>query len=218
MMKKSSIVLAAALFATPAAAALNNVTFSAQAPGFQGSGAGFEGAALGALPGGYAESGFTFTPAGSVQVKTPPSDGQGAFPFGDTSVKYLSVLGGASVDIATGTLSRVGFYWGSIDTYNTVEFYSGATLVGSLTGSDVAPLIGDGGQLSFQSNRHVTISLLSGAFDRVRLSSTSNSFEVDNISAGVPEPGTWAMMVIGFAGLAFMSRRKRRMALAPAVA
>jgi hypothetical protein len=35
---------------------------------------------------------------------------------------------------------------------------------------------------------------------------------ITNISAGVPEPATWAMMVIGFVGLGFMSARRRRTA------
>jgi hypothetical protein len=217
-MRIRSFAVAAALFATPAAAALNNVTFIAQAPGFQGSGAGFEGAATGALPGGYSESGFTFSPSGSVQVKVPPNDGNGAFPFGDTSRKYLSVLGGASVDISTGPSSRVGFYWGSIDGYNSVKFYNGATLVGSLAGSDLTPLLANGNQVQFSSNRHITFFLTSGSFDRFSLSSSANSFEVDNISAGVPEPATWAMMLLGFVGLGYLSRRRKSREVAPLAA
>jgi hypothetical protein len=217
-MKIVPFALAAAVLTSPAHAALVNVTFAAQAPGFQGSGAGFESAALGALPGGYSEAGLSFSTSGQVRVKKPPNDGQGAFPFGDTSLQYLSVLGGSHVDINTGTATRVGFYWGSIDRYNTVEFYNGATLVGSMIGSDAAPLAANGNQFQFASNRHVTIFLTSGTFDRVRLSSSANSFEVDNISAAVPEPGTWAMMLVGFGGLAMLSARTRRRQAATALA
>jgi hypothetical protein len=37
-----------------------------------------------------------------------------------------------------------------------------------------------------------------------------------SVAAAVPEPGTWAMMLIGFAGLAFASSRRRSMAVATA--
>jgi hypothetical protein len=37
-----------------------------------------------------------------------------------------------------------------------------------------------------------------------------------SVAAGVPEPATWAMMLIGFAGLAFAARRRERLAPASA--
>jgi hypothetical protein len=40
------------------------------------------------------------------------------------------------------------------------------------------------------------------------LSSTSNSFEITNISA-VPEPATWAMMILGFLGVGFLAYRRK---------
>ena len=209
-MSRFSLTATLLLFASPASAALNNVTFLVGAPGVQGSGAGFESLALGPLPPGYLEAGLTFTPtAGSVLVKNN-TDSTGAFPFGDTSRRYVSVLGGASLNVAVGApATRTTFYWGSIDGYNTVEFLKASSVVGSLTGGDVAPLIGNGNQVSFQSNRLISIFLTSGTFDTIRIRSSSNSLEFDNISAGVPEPSTWAMMLIGFAGLAFVSRRRK---------
>jgi hypothetical protein len=193
----------------PSSAALFNVTYAPFAPGIQGTGAGFESLAVGPLASGYSEAGLTFTPlSGSVRVKNN-TDSTGAFPFGDTSTRYVSVLGGASLSIAVGApKTRTTFYWGSIDSYNTVELLSGSTLVGSLTGGDIPPLIGNGNQSSFASNRLISIFLTNGTFDTIRFSSGLNSFEFDRISAGVPEPSTWAMMLIGFAGLAFVSRRR----------
>jgi PEP-CTERM motif-containing protein len=45
----------------------------------------------------------------------------------------------------------------------------------------------------------------------------NNEFAVDNIALGVaavPEPSTWAMMILGFAGIGFMTyRRKSKPAL-----
>ena len=39
---------------------------------------------------------------------------------------------------------------------------------------------------------------------------SSNSFEVAEILTSVPEPKTWAMMLLGFAGLGFVSYSQRR--------
>ena len=58
------------------------------------------------------------------------------------------------------------------------------------------------------------------SFDRVELVSTSPAFEVDDIAltaavgtavvaAAVPEPSTWAMMILGFAGVGFMAYRRK---------
>lgn len=214
---------ALAFSATSASAALVNVTASVAAIGVQGTGAGFEGAPVTTLTSGYSEAGATFTTGGaSVQVKVAPNDGNGAFPYGDTSTKYLSILGGPShVDVQfSAPETRLGFYWGSIDSYNTVEFFkTGVGLVGSLTGADLLPaLAATGNQTSYSTNRYVTLFLTSGSFDYARLSSTSNSFEVDNIAAGVPELSTWAMMLIGFAGLSFATMRGARRSRSAAAA
>lgn len=46
--------------------------------------------------------------------------------------------------------------------------------------------------------------------------SGQNSFEIDNIASAAPEPGTWAMMILGFgfAGMGLRSRRRGKLALA----
>jgi hypothetical protein len=47
-------------------------------------------------------------------------------------------------------------------------------------------------------------------FTSITLSSSANSFEIDNLAVGgVPEPATWAMMITGFAGMGAMIRRRR---------
>ena len=39
-------------------------------------------------------------------------------------------------------------------------------------------------------------------------------FEISGLAPAVPEPSTWAMMILGFAGVGFMAyRRKNKMAL-----
>jgi hypothetical protein len=49
---------------------------------------------------------------------------------------------------------------------------------------------------------------------RLRLNSSQNAFEIDNIAVTtVPEPGTWAMMLLGFGALGFAIRRRKSSAL-----
>jgi hypothetical protein len=43
---------------------------------------------------------------------------------------------------------------------------------------------------------------------------TSDVFGTAVLTASVPEPSTWAMMILGFAGLGFMGYRRRKSALA----
>ncbi len=165
------------------------------------------------------EGGASFS--GSAVIMNNPtqgSDGLYAEPFGD-STNYLAVLGGGSETIAySGPRTSFGLYWGSVDTYNTLQFYNGSTLEATVTGSDAyLPLLANGGQTSFASNGYVLISGLP-AFTSVKVASSSNSFEFDNVVA-TPEPSTWAMLGIGFLGLAsFATRRSRKDRLAPGLA
>lgn len=68
--------------------------------------------------------------------------------------------------------------------------------------------LGTGNQNLRADNQWVTITGLN-AFEQVSFSSTSNAFEF-SLGSGVPEPSTWAMMGVGFAGLAFMGWRGSR--------
>ena len=144
-----------------------------------------------------------------------------ATPFGDTT-NYMAVLGGGSEEIAySGSKNSFGLYWGSVDTYNSLTFYSGDNLVATITGADVDPPISaNGGQTDYASNAYVLITGLP-QFDRVFASSSSNSFEFDNVVAGgtselpssvaaVPEPSTWAMLLLGFAGLGYAASRRSK--------
>lgn len=116
------------------------------------------------------------------------------------------------------TYSSFGLYWGSIDTYNKIEFYLGNIQVAgaSLSGNSGAlGLVSFGDQFAANSNKYVTISGVT--FDKIVLSSTGNSFEFDNLQFGspgqinpsVPEASTWAMMILGFLGVGFVSYRRR---------
>ncbi len=162
---------------------LNTETFDGQSRGSvsnNGFGHGnFHSAALNAT---FSASGHAGVVEGSSGVSSAPFIGP--LPGGADTTNYLSIGGGASETITFQTEENAfGLYWGSVDAYNTIAFYHGSTLVASYTGADIVPLLANGGQGSFASNGYVEFYGLS-SFDKVVLSSSSNAFEVDNISAG----------------------------------
>jgi hypothetical protein len=150
--------------------------------------------------GSFSDGGAAFSGSGVVMNNGGQgSHGLYATPYGDTT-NYMAVLGGGSEAIAYSTLrNSFGLYWGSVDTYNSLAFYNGDTLVATITGADVAPpMSANGGQTDYASNGYVWVTALP-QFDRVVAGSLSNSFEFDNVVAGgatlsaaVPEPSTWA--------------------------
>ncbi|MDE2602079.1 MAG: VCBS domain-containing protein, partial [Bradyrhizobium sp.] len=100
------------------------------------------------------------------------------------TTNYLSIGAGGSETITfTTEQNQFGLYWGSVDSYNKISFYNGSVLVASYSGADVAPLFADGDRDSFSSNGYVEFAHLA-PFTQVVLTSSSNAFEVDNISAG----------------------------------
>jgi hypothetical protein len=168
-----------------------------------------------ASSGSFVDGSATFSGTGVVMNNGGQgSDGLYATPFGDAT-NYMAVLGGGSEAISySSAMNSFGLYWGSVDTYNSLTFYKGNILVETITGFDVAPpMNANGGQTDYASNGYVLISALP-QFDRVVATSSSNSFEFDNVDAGgtspVPEPSTWAMILIGFAGLGYASFRRSK--------
>ncbi len=139
-----------------------------------------------ALDANFSGSGHAGVVNGSSSVSAAPFIGPGV---ADTT-NYLSVgAGGTETITFDDEQNAFGLYWGSVDSYNTISFYHGATLVASYTGADVTPLFPTGNQGSFSSNGYVEFAGLA-SFDKVVLGTgNSNAFEIDNISAGsVPAP------------------------------
>jgi hypothetical protein len=129
---------------------------------------------------------------------------------GADTTNYLTT-GTGSVTLDFGRdLTYLGLLWGSVDNYNTLAFYNGATLVGSFTGADVLALPngnqGPGGSV------YVNFNDLDGVFTKVVLTSSTNAFEIDNVAinaSAVPDSGaTIALLGLGLVGLAAI-RRKR---------
>lgn len=155
---------------------------------------------------------------GNGALVTGSVSGQYASPYGITD-RYLTVprnYGSGAVSLTTpGSYNYFGLYWGSLDAYNSIDFYNGGDLVGSYDGTDIFPLLANGGQSSWASNRYVNFLFTEGdLFNRIVLVSTNWAFESDNhafgnISTSVPEPGTLAMFGLGLMGLGVMARRRQ---------
>jgi VCBS repeat-containing protein len=109
---------------------------------------------------------------------------EGPLPGGPDATNYLSIgAGGTETITFANAENSFGLYWGSVDPSNTIDFYDGTTLVAHYTGAEVSPLFSDGNQGSFSSNGYVEFTGLA-SFNTVVLGSGTNSFEIDNISAG----------------------------------
>lgn len=141
-----------------------------------------------------------------------------AQPFGSTG-DYYAVGPGTSatgtIDLSSfGDINSISFIWGSVDSYNTLQFLDASmNVLASFTGDDVSNLA-DGSRTEASMNPLVTFDLTGtdiGNFTYLRLNSTSNAFEIDNLLIGaVPEPASWALMLLGFVGIGAALRRRRR--------
>ncbi|MBR1125862.1 VCBS domain-containing protein [Bradyrhizobium lablabi] len=163
---------------------LNTETFNSRTAGSvsnNGAGSGdFTSSDLGATFDGSGNAGVV---QGSSSVSAAPF--MGPLPGSQDTTKYLSIgAGGTETITFTTPKNAFALYWGSIDSYNTIKFYDGSTLVASYTGADVSPLLANGNQGSFASNGYVEFVSLHN-FNKVVLGTgNSNAFEIDNISAG----------------------------------
>lgn len=151
---------------------------------------------------------------GSVLDHSVP--GMSAQPAGDTtpylSVAYPDERGIETFTAAAGTTyNYFGLYWGSIDTYNNIRFYSDGQLLAQVSGLNLiqqSSLFGN--QTSPLTNRYVNFLFTDKTFDKVEFNTVGYAFESDNHAyANVPEPGTLALMGAAITGIALRRRRPR---------
>ena len=165
---------------------------------------------------GYANGGGKpagYSGAGWVLPSSVP--GMAAAPAGDDT-PFLSVAFPASSGIETLTIAAgqsynyFGLYWGSIDDYNWLKFYSGDEVVATITGLDViaaGTALGD--QIAPGANRYVNFLLNGGTYDKIEFGTSNFAFESDNHAlASVPEPGTFALFGAGLAAIGVMRKRR----------
>jgi PEP-CTERM motif len=158
-------------------------------------------------------SGSAATAKGTTPGVSAAPLGMGTGPGGTT---YMAVEGGGT-ELATWATPQtsLSIYWGSIDAAVPGSAAGGnindlsITIDGyTLTGVDLMALGagGTGSQTLPKDNQLVTITGL-GDFTEVEFHTTRNAFEF-SLGAAIPEPSTWAMMMLGFAGLGYAAFRR----------
>jgi hypothetical protein len=158
-------------------------------------------------PGSFLGGGVVVNGSSTNNYAAPASTGN--FPADATN--YMAILAGKTETITFATLfNSFGLLWGSIDGFNTIQFFNNGVAVTNVIHGDGlgVPINANGDQASPNSNRYVTFSNIT--FDSVTLFSGQNSFEFDNATvAAVPEASSWAMMIIGFLGVGLFAYRRR---------
>jgi hypothetical protein len=150
----------------------------------------------------------------------PPLDNPGWSPFGasDTTHSWWNIEGGQVTFNGPGDALTI--VWGSpndddVTATNTVSFYTGANGTGALIGSVRAyDLYTDFSGIDNTQDPGFLVSFTTPEqYGSVVFTTGSSDFEF----AAVPEPSTWAMLGVGFAGLAltgYKRSRRDRLALA----
>jgi hypothetical protein len=87
--------------------------------------------------------------------------------------------------------------------------FVGAGYDHTLSGTQLA--LGDTNQ-NWDWGKRVNFDFGGASVTSITFSSTNNSFEFDNLAAGIPEPVTWGLMIVGFGGIGAMMRRRRALA------
>lgn len=143
---------------------------------------------------------------------TGTTTGVAAMPMGNDS-QYLAVFNGGSATI--GFAIPTGAFAidiGSVDAYNRLTInYAGGGSVSFQGAALIAQPPANGDQLGARTNGRARFAATDGrVFESITLTSSGNSFEVDNLATtAVPEPASWAMMIGGF-GLIGSAMRRRR--------
>lgn len=124
------------------------------------------------------------------------------------------------MDVAAGFTTGFSFYYSAVVFPGIVTVWSGLDGTGTELGVlslAVTPSGGPGcdGTASYCPFTPTGIAF-AGTAESVVFSGTADYIAFDNITLGasvptgaVPEPSTWAMMVLGFAGLGFLTYRRR---------
>jgi hypothetical protein len=138
-----------------------------------------------------------------------PASAQGALGFGDIGSKYLNV--------ASGFEGAIDFEYAARSGNNSISVYSGLNGTGTLLGSvDLAS--NATGCPAYSNADFCPFSSLSLAFSgvarSVRFSADGLQFAVDDLTfrnalSPVPEPASWAMMVLGVGAIGGTMRRRK---------
>ncbi len=161
-----------------------------------------------------------------TNVVTGNISGVTAAPPNNTSA-YLTIgptRGNAVTIRFARTMDYFGFYVGSLDTYNFIDFYQGTNKVLALSGTAIAQL--GGFPANGDQSRGIYVNIFASNatehFNRIVLTSTSNALESDNhafravdrtiavVESPVPEPASFMLLGSALVTLGLFQRHRRR--------
>jgi hypothetical protein len=179
---------------------------------------------------------FWLTKGPTPGKAAPPANDTTCFASGPASLSNIASQNSATIDwtnfLATNLpgkkINYLGLYWGSIDGYNDITFYSkgiainiasinGSTLNKTkLNGADILQFGGSSGdQSNPNTNRYVNMFFGDDEqFDKLVFTSSSYAFEMDNlviqvagVNRTVSAPGSIALFSLALAAFGWSRRR-----------
>ena len=149
------------------------------------------------------------TGTGTIQASDQPF---ADIPKGPGVISFLAVQANQTATLTFDTaLSYLSFLWGSPDTYNRLTVTTNLNTYFFDVGAGSLNFSQTNGNQNFSQYVQFAASL-GEAITSVSFhnSPNVNSFEVANFQVtAVPEASTWAMMLLGFAGVGFAAYRRR---------
>jgi len=130
-------------------------------------------------------------------------------------LNFYSSLYGSSTQLG---ITYLGFYWGSVDNFNDFNFYSGGSLVSSITGAQLLSALGgsSGDQSDPDSNAYVNIAFsIAEQFDTLVINTSDIAGEFDNIVIGlstreIPVSAPKATLILLFGTAMIAVRRSQK--------
>ncbi|WP_375401948.1 PEPxxWA-CTERM sorting domain-containing protein [uncultured Sphingomonas sp.] len=158
-------------------------------------------------------AGFTQTVSGDVPIFSGTVPGESTNPDGGGD-KYLAIQNGSfTVNFGSAGVQFLSFIFGSLDSYNTLTLSFANGTSSTFAGTQI---IGQSGVGPFNSNVNGRVSFDLGGQSSITRAAFGSmqqgfvAFEIDELAAAVPEPATWALMILGFGLIGSQLRATRR--------